>query len=139
MFNHPLLLHYAQQAGLKKPKSGKEGKEGQTFSEFFFFQFCNISNTLFYQKSPVHWEPGFPGEDSQTDITTYRLNKPRVESEHASLQLEILICALGAYCLPTINPSSISGCFCVTSEQLSIGTILIQLRTIAQGRGKKNH
>ena len=37
---------------------------------------------LFDQKSPVHWEAGFPNVDIQTDIqqvtdiTTYRLNRP---------------------------------------------------------------
>ena len=38
-----------------------------------------ISTTLFNQKSSVHWEAGFPGEDKptdniQTDIATGRLN-----------------------------------------------------------------
>ena len=41
------------------------------------FYFSNISDTLFNQESPLHRELGFPGEDKQTNMVTYRLNQPR--------------------------------------------------------------
>ena len=34
--------------------------------------YANIRNTLFYQKSPVHLEVGFPQRDRQTVRQTYR-------------------------------------------------------------------
>ena len=47
------------------------------------FELAHISDTPFHQKSPVHWKEWFPGgentqtHNTQTDITTYRLKRPR--------------------------------------------------------------
>ena len=50
----------------------------------------NISDTLLDQKSPVHQEPRFPGGDKQTDIATYRPNRPRADRVKIVLRLIVL-------------------------------------------------